>query len=82
MKLNLRRLEELKHELHIDGNQDYDNHEPMGLQIIMDAVRQYMYNDYSDAVTKLLTDYGVLVDENEEEDVTPVVKPHKFNTNG
>lgn len=80
MKLNLQRLEELKRELHIDGLPDYENQEPLGLQVIMDAVRQYVYNDTNDVITKLLTDYGVLV--NETEDESPIVKPHKFNTNG
>lgn len=81
MKLNLERLEELKVELHGDNTPDYDNHEPMGLQVIMEAVRGYLYNDHqNEIITKLLTDYGVLVQETEEE--SPIVKPHKFNING
>jgi hypothetical protein len=80
MKLNLQRLEELKRELHTDGTPDYENQEPLGLQVIMDAVRQYVYNETNDVITKLLTDYGVLVNETEEEN--PIVKPFKFTTNG
>ena len=81
MKLNLRRLEELKRELHVDGQPDYENQEPMGLQIIMEAVRQYVYDPNTNEVSiKLLKDYGVLVSDSEDE--SPIVKPHKFNTNG
>jgi len=79
MKINLQRLEELKRELHIDEQPDYENHEPMGLQVIMEALRIYVYETTpNDVVNKLLIDYGILV--NEEEG--PIVKPHKFNTNG
>lgn len=81
MKINLERLEELKRELHGENSPDYGNHEPLGLQIVMEALRTYVYNDnQNEVVTKLLTDYGVLV--NETEDESPIVKPHKFNTNG
>jgi hypothetical protein len=81
MRINLERLEVLKRELHGDNPPDYENHEPMGLQIVMEALRTYVYNDnQNEVITKLLTDYGVLV--NETEDESPIVKPHKFNTNG
>jgi hypothetical protein len=81
MKINLERLEELQRELHGEGGPDYDNHEPLGLQIIMEALRGYLYNDtQNDVITKLLTDYGVLVEETEEEN--PIVKPFKFTDNG
>jgi hypothetical protein len=82
MKLNLERLEELKVELHGDNTPDYDNHEPMGLQVIMEAVRGYLYNDHqnNEIITKLLKDYGVLVEETEDEN--PIVKPHRFTDNG
>jgi hypothetical protein len=81
MKINLERLEELKRTLHGEGGPDYENHEPLGLQIVMEALRGYLYNEHqSDTITKLLTDYGVLVEETEDE--SPIVKPHKFNTNG
>ena len=85
MKLNLERLEQLKLELYggrLPHNHDnHDNHEPMGLQIIMEAIRGYLYNDHqNEIITKLLTDYGVLVEETE--DHIPIVKPHKFNIDG
>ena len=81
MKLNLERLEELKYELHGEAGPDYGNHEPLGLQIIMEAVRGYLYNEnQNETITKLLSDYGVLVNETKEE--SPIVKPHKFNING
>jgi hypothetical protein len=82
MKINLERLEILKRELHGEDGPDYENHEPLGLQVIMEALRGYLYNDHQqqEVITKLLTDYGVLVEETEEE--SPIVKPHKFNTNG
>jgi hypothetical protein len=80
MKINLERLEELKRELHTDGTPDYENQEPLGLQVILEATRQYVYNDHNDTIIKLLTDYGVLVEETEEE--SPIVKPHRFTDNG
>jgi hypothetical protein len=46
----------------------------------MEATRQYVYNDHNDTIIKLLTDYGVLVEETEEE--SPIVKPHRFTDNG
>jgi hypothetical protein len=82
MKINLERLEELKIELHGQAGPDYGNQEPIGLQIILDALRGYLY-DYSQenrVIVKLLSDYGVLVDETNEE--SPVVKPHRFTENG
>jgi hypothetical protein len=81
MKINLERLEELKRELHGEDGPDYENHEPLGLQIIMEALRGYIYNDdQSDVITKLLVDYGILVNDTEEEN--PIVKPFKFTDNG
>jgi hypothetical protein len=82
MKLKLERLEELKVELHGEAGPDYGNQEPLGLQIIMEALRGYLYNHDGEngVIVKLLKDYGILV--NEIEDESPVVKPHKFNTNG
>lgn len=82
MKINLERLEELKIELHSQAGPDYGNQEPIGLQIILEALRGYLY-DYSQenrVIVKLLSDYGVLVDETNEE--SPVVKPHRFTENG
>lgn len=82
MKINLERLEELKIELHGQAGPDYGNQEPIGLQIILEALRGYLY-DYSQenrVIVKLLSDYGVLVDETNEE--SPVVKPHRFTENG
>jgi len=81
MKINLQRLEELKRILCTDGNPDYENYQPLGIQIIMEALRGYIHNNHvdEDGVTiKLLTDYGIL----EIEEEGPIVKPHKFNTNG
>lgn len=76
MKINLERLEVLKSELHGEGGPDYENHEPLGLQVIMEALRGYIYNDQQqDIIIKLLTDYGVLV---KEEEVKPIVSPHKM----
>ncbi len=81
MKINLERLEQLKYELHGENGPDYGNHEPLGLQMIMEALRGYLYNEnQNDVITKLLTDYGVLVQETEEEN--PIVKPHRFTENG
>ena len=80
MRINLERLEVLKRELHGDNSPDYEHHEPMGLQIIMEATRRYVYGNSNDEMIKLLKDYDVLV--NETEDESPIVKPHKFNTNG
>jgi hypothetical protein len=83
MKINLERLEELKYELHGETEPHYDNHEPLGLQVIMEAVRGYLYNDHqnNEIITKLLKDYGVLVEEETEEN-DPFVKPHNFTNNG
>jgi hypothetical protein len=81
MKINLERLEELKLVLFGDNTPDYENHEPLGLNIIMEALRGYIYNDnQSEVITKLLIDYNVLVEETEEE--SPIVKPHRFTDNG
>ena len=85
MKINLERLEQLKTELFGDDyHPDYGNREPMGLQIIMDAVRGYLYTDHNnEVITKLLIDYGVLVEEEtENQEENPIVKPFKFTTNG
>tara|TARA_R110000803_G_scaffold56863_2_gene114308 strand:+ start:362 stop:610 length:249 start_codon:yes stop_codon:yes gene_type:complete len=82
MKINLERLEELKIELHGQAGPDYGNQEPLGLQIILEALRGYMYNHNEEdgVIFKLLSDYGVLVNETNEE--SPVVKPHRFTENG
>lgn len=79
MRIKLERLEELKRELHGTAGTDYENHEPLGLQIIMEALRGYIYNDdQSEVITKLLTDYGVLVNDDVKE--KPIVPPHNFGT--
>lgn len=82
MKINLERLEELKTGLFGEGNPpDFANHEPLGLQIIMEALRGYIYNEnQSETITKLLKDYGILVEDNQTE--SPIVKPFEFTTNG
>lgn len=85
MKINLRRLEELKRELHGDmaltlTQQEIERHHPIGLDIVMECVRQYTYNNHNDIMIKLLIDYDVLV--NEETDENPIVKPHRFTENG
>jgi hypothetical protein len=80
MKINLERLEVLKIELHGGAGPDYDNHEPIGLQLIMEAIRHYMFDTSqqdNDIILKLLTDYGVLVEEIIE-DQKPIVPPHNF----
>jgi hypothetical protein len=78
MKLNLQRLEELKTELHGPDGPAYEHHEPMGLHIIMEAVRGYIFNGDTEnnVITDLLIDYGVLVDNIENE--KPIVPPHNF----
>jgi hypothetical protein len=80
MKINLERLEELKLELHGNVGPDYANHEPLGLQIIMEGLRNYLHNHHTNETTNMLISYGVLVNETEEEN--PIVKPHRFTTNG
>lgn len=82
MKINLERLEVLKIELHGGNGPDYDNHEPIGLQVIMEAVRHYLFhnqNNHNDnnTIVKLLKDYGVLVEEIIT-DEKPIVPPHNF----
>lgn len=81
MKINLERLEELKIELYGQVGPDYGNQEPIGLQIILEALKMYLYhNEANIVINKLLLDYGVLVNETSEE--SPVVKPHRFTENG
>jgi|AntAceMinimDraft_18_1070375.scaffolds.fasta_scaffold11449_2 hypothetical protein len=77
MKIDLKRLEELKSEL-INMNPLHQNEEPLGITIITEALRGYLYND-NPTIIKLLKDYDILVDDVENE--TPIVKPHKFNSN-
>jgi len=79
MKIDLKRIEELKSEL-INQNTLHQGEEPLGITIIMEALRGYLYNEDNQIITKLLKDYNILVNEIEVE--TPIVKPHKFNING
>ena len=79
MKINLERLEVLKRTL--GGNEpNYDYSDPIGLQIIMEAVRHYLFDSQHEniVIVKFLTDYGVLVVDDEVKKEKPIVSPHNF----
>lgn len=74
MRINLKRLEELKTELQVgDGDDGYSE----GLHIIIDSLRLYIFDgeNRNPIIIKLLMDYRILESEDEKK---PTVSPHNF----